>query len=147
MTTTPVLTESQLQARAHGLFPVADIRKGDRFLYLDIVFEAAEDAYVEPAGVSREPAVFVPVTDGSELRLYSFTVTRLVFSSHPDAKFRAGDMIQARNGRGYVYEICYLFFDHGVLSYRTDSGAVTIHKRGMIHCEAGRADRGYRLVR
>ena len=146
MTTTPVLTESQLQARAHGLFPVADIRKGDRFLHLDIVFEAAEDAYVEPAGVSREPAVFVPVTDGCELRLYTFCKTRLVFTEHPDAKFRAGDLVLANNGRGYVYQISYLYRDYGVLTYRTDSGAVVIHRRGMIAAEAARLDRSYRKV-
>ena len=66
----------------------------------------------------------------------------------PDAKFKPGDWVIARNGKGDVYHVDRVSRDdHGVY-YMFDNGSVHIAKRGRsgLHY-ADRADRGYKLVK
>lgn len=123
-----------------------DIKAGDRFRYLDIPFTAAGDAEREPSGVSRSYAVWVPVEGGGHVKLIDGFEVQAVYTEAEGAAFKAGDLIQARDGRGHVYQICYLFYDRGVLHYRTDSGSVTYGKLGVLHMEVERADRSYKKV-
>lgn len=67
----------------------------------------------------------------------------------PETKFKPGDMVQARNGRGEVYMITRVIpaSKYSPERYDFDNGSVSISKRARSgHHPVSRADRGYRKV-
>ena len=68
------------------------------------------------------------------------------------AKFKAGDFVQARNGRGSVYMVNEIvtetFLGKTKEYYVFDNGAVHVDKRARSgRHEVTKADKGYKVVR
>lgn len=66
----------------------------------------------------------------------------------PDAKFKPGDWVIARSGRGDVYQINRVFKNRwGQIYYVFDNGSVSVHKRARSGWHAAdRADLGYKVT-
>lgn len=66
----------------------------------------------------------------------------------PDTKFKPGDFVTARSGRGDCYQIARVFTDRwGKTYYVFDNGSVDIRKRNRSGWhEADRADKGYKKL-
>lgn len=66
----------------------------------------------------------------------------------PDAKFKPGDWVVARSGKGDVYLVNSVARDQFGVYYEFDNGAVHVAKRGRsgLHY-ANRADHGYKLTK
>ena len=66
----------------------------------------------------------------------------------PDTKFKPGEFVTARSGRGDYYQIARVFKDRwGKTDYVFDHGAVDIRTRTRSGWhEADRADKGYELL-
>ena len=74
---------------------------------------------------------------------------------HEDAKFKAGDMVMAKNGRGSCYMVCWVedfnatfrFEETENLQYYLDNGSVHVQKRAKSgYNSVERVDRGYKKV-
>lgn len=66
------------------------------------------------------------------------------------AKFKAGDMVIAKNGKGDVYMINRVIPAERFAPerYEFDNGAVDVRKRGRSgHHPVERADKGYKLCK
>lgn len=89
--------------------------------------------------------VYVVGQKHPEFYLYSRAVTLHV----PDSKFKPGDWVVARSGKGEVYLINRVFTDRwGKTYYDFDNGSVDVRKRRRSGWhEMNRADRGYKLVK
>lgn len=66
----------------------------------------------------------------------------------PDTKFKPGDWVTARSGKGDVYQIARVFKDRwGKTIYTFDNGAVDIRKRNRSGWhDADTADKGYKKL-
>lgn len=67
----------------------------------------------------------------------------------PETKFKPGDMVQARNGRGDVYMVVRIIpaSKSAPMRYEFDNGSVDVRKRARSgHHSVSRADRGFRKV-
>jgi len=66
----------------------------------------------------------------------------------PDTKFKPGETVTARNGRGDCYQIARVFTDRwGKTYYVFDNGSVDIRKRNRSGWhEADRANKGYKKL-
>jgi hypothetical protein len=67
----------------------------------------------------------------------------------PETKFKPGDMVQARNGRGAVYMVTRIIPANRVsgVRYEFDNGSVDIRKRARSgYHDVAKADRGFRKV-
>jgi hypothetical protein len=66
----------------------------------------------------------------------------------PDRKFKPGDWVTARSGKGDVYQINRVFKDRwGHTYYDFDNGSVDVRKRNRSGWhEADRADKGYKKL-
>ena len=88
--------------------------------------------------------VYVEGQSYPEFYLYTHKITKHI----PDAKFKPGDMVIARSGKGDVYQINRVFRNRwNEIYYVFDNGSVSPSKRGRSGWHpANRADRGYKVV-
>lgn len=110
--------------------------------YMGVRHQVVRTAYQSDAG-----GYYVYVVGQSHPEFY--LSNRAVTVHIPDTKFKPGDMVQARNGRGAVYMVTRVIpaSKYSPERYEFDNGSVDVRKRARSgNHPVSRADRGFRKV-